>query len=145
MLLVEAKAHHGELSSSGKKLPDPRSVNSQRNHEKIGNAIREASDALNTIHPGFALSRDRCYQLSNRFAWAWKVASLGVPVVLVYLGIEDAPDWEHRFGSAASWEQTLAAHGRGIIPEDIWGKIIDTGPAPVIPLIRTAKLDWKIH
>ena len=24
--------------------------------------------------------------MSNRFAWAWKLADLGVPVVLVYLG-----------------------------------------------------------
>jgi hypothetical protein len=34
----------------------------------------------------WALSRDWCYQMSIRFAWAWKLAGLGKPVILIYLG-----------------------------------------------------------
>ena len=41
----------------------------------------------------WGLSRDDHYQLSNRFAWCWKLATLGIPVVLTAArqreGIED--------------------------------------------------------
>jgi hypothetical protein len=40
----------------------------------------------------FHISRDNRYQMSNRFAWSWKLASVGVPVVLVYLGFVGAAD-----------------------------------------------------
>jgi len=42
------------------------------------------------------LSRDSLYQLANRFAWAWKIASLGVPVALVYLGFIAADQMKGR-------------------------------------------------
>ena len=48
--------------------------------------MSEANQALNQTLPGWALSSKRHYQLSNRFAWAWKLADLRLPVVLVYLG-----------------------------------------------------------
>ena len=50
MLLVEAKAHDRELSSSSK--PEPTTPNGMKNHEKIGAAIKQASADLNRIEPG---------------------------------------------------------------------------------------------
>ena len=44
LLLVEAKAHAGELSPAGKALP--RTPNGWRNHERIGAAITEANEGL---------------------------------------------------------------------------------------------------
>jgi hypothetical protein len=53
----------------------------------IHSTIQEAGFALSK-QTGFtwALSRDWCYQMSNRFAWAWKLAEFGKPVILIYRG-----------------------------------------------------------
>lgn len=92
LLLVEAKAHENELSYSGKSPPGA-SPNSQRNHQQIGQTIAEANTRLELLtENAWGISRDTHYQLSNRFAWAWKLASLGVPVVLVYLGFLNAAE-----------------------------------------------------
>ena len=92
LLLVEAKAHAAELSPAGKALP--RTPNGWRNHQRIGAAIVEANEGLWLASGGpWELSRDSHYQMSNRFAWAWKLASLGVPAVLVYLGFLNAVEW----------------------------------------------------
>ncbi len=83
LLLVEAKAHDKELSQAGKSQPT--TSNGQMNHRHIGLAIEQATSGLNGALEGWAISRDSHYQLSNRFAWTWKLATLGVPVILVYL------------------------------------------------------------
>jgi hypothetical protein len=90
LLLVEAKAHHGELETCGKSL---KSNSNPENHQKIGESIGEANRALNAITPGFKLSRDAFYQISNRIAWGWRLASLGVSVTLLYLGFLQDPYW----------------------------------------------------
>jgi hypothetical protein len=95
VLLVEAKAHHRELGEeeAGKRLKPPFSAAALRNHVRIGACIEEASIALasETGRP-WALARDHHYQMSNRFAWAWKLTELGVPVILVYLGFLGCDD-----------------------------------------------------
>jgi hypothetical protein len=53
----------------------------------IHSTIQEAGLALSEqTGLTWALSRDWCYQMSNRFAWAWKLVELGKPVILIYLG-----------------------------------------------------------
>jgi hypothetical protein len=68
-LLIEAKAHDGELQKeeAGKALTFPVSANSMRNHVTIGACLEEASIALadETGRP-WALARDHHYQMSNR-------------------------------------------------------------------------------
>jgi len=88
LLLVEAKAHDKELSEAGKSQST--TDNSKKNHDRIGIAIEQANTGLNSVLNGWALSRDSHYQLSNRFAWSWKLTNLGMPVVLVYLGFLNA-------------------------------------------------------
>lgn len=44
----------------------------------------------------WAISRDSRYQKSNRFAWACKLAGLGLPVVLMYLGFVRADEMRDR-------------------------------------------------
>ncbi len=82
VLLVEAKAHRSELDeeTGGKVLKDGASEASRRNHERIGKAIDEANVGLRTLTRtrSWALRRDSCYQMANRFAWAWKLVDLGV-------------------------------------------------------------------
>jgi hypothetical protein len=143
LLLVEAKAHRGELSVTGK--DDPDGENGERNHEKIAEAIKGAEQGLNGVLPGWALSRDSHYQLCNRFAWAWKLASMGVPVVLVYLGFLNAWDMDDGsrtlFKTPDDWRGSLLKHAAGVVPEAAWEQRLDVGGTPLIPIIRSAEVE----
>ena len=140
LLLVEAKAHANELDLKGKRLDRNASVNSQENHKQIGQVIVEASESLTSATElAWGLSRDHHYQLSNRFAWSWKLASLGIPVVLLYLGFLSAQDMADRgplFRSEAEWTQTLTEHSRGTVDETCWGEWLDIAGTPFIALIK---------
>ena len=135
IVIVEAKAHWDELKVEGK---DPKS--NKKNHERIGNAIQEANTSLGK---GWNLSRDSHYQLANRFAWSWKLAQLGIPVVLVYLGFLHATEMNDPFLTPEDWEKCLLAHADGIVPKKAWGSILQPGKAPLIPLIRA--VDFNIN
>lgn len=148
LLLFEAKAHSAELSlEDRKRLESTASANSQRNHVQITACLREASNALNALHPdpnpGWQLSTESHYQLANRFAWAWKLAALGVPVVLVYLGFLHATemaDLGAPFADAAEWEQPVRWYSRSSVPEDIWNTRLLVGDVPMYAFIRSLKL-----
>ena len=135
LLLVEAKAHSAELGESGSF-----SSGNPGNRERIRLAITEATAGLQTATQGpWKLSPDSHYQLSNRFAWSWKLASLGIPVILLYLGFLNAEDMADRgqvFGSAGQWETSLRAHSEGVVDNRCWGQWIDIDGVPLIPLIR---------
>jgi hypothetical protein len=136
IILVEAKAHEHEFSKAGKRAPSTQ--NGCRNDAQIGDAIAEANTALGGKDAGWGLSRDRNYQLSNRFAWAWKLASLGVPVVLLYLGFLNAKEMgEGAFKTPADWERCLQDHAKGIVPDTVWGKPVDVRGTPLWPLIAS--------
>ena len=141
LLLVEAKAHKDELNWKGKSLKRDPSLGTIENHDRIGEAISEASAELHRVTKGpWNLSRDSRYQLANRFAWSWKLASLGIPVVLVYLGFLNAQDMADRgeiFGSDADWEQAVREYGEGVVDNDCWGQWLDVEGIPFLPLIRT--------
>ncbi|WP_432670549.1 hypothetical protein [Flavobacterium sp. SM2513] len=85
---VEVKAHCDELEKEckGKHLATNASKNSIMNHEQIGSAISQAKIEISKTISSIAISRDNCYQLSNRIAYAWWLANQVVPVVLIYLG-----------------------------------------------------------
>ena len=138
LLLVEAKAHAEELSPAGKSPPS--TPNGWRNHERIGDAIAEAAAGLSAAtRSSWAISRDSHYQLSNRFAWAWKLASLGIPVALVYLGFLDAVEMTDRgqpFRSEDELTSVLMDHGDGIVDQKSWGEWHDIGGTPMIPVVR---------
>jgi hypothetical protein len=132
LLLVEAKAHAVALDLRGKRLNRAASLNSQENHKQIGWAIAKASDGLaSTTGKPWGLSRDHHYQLSNRFAWSWKLASLGIPVVLLYLGFLNAQDMaEPLFRSEAEWTRAIRDHCRSAVDERCWGEWLDFAGVP---------------
>jgi hypothetical protein len=134
LILVEAKAHDQELEVAGK------SPGNTDNHGQIERAIEEADHGLNGICPGWAISCESHYQLANRFAWAWKIASLGVPVVLVYLGFLNADEMGSPFVSAAAWERVVRSYSRGIVPEGIWERSLSVGGTPLVAAIRSLNL-----
>jgi len=99
LVMVEAKAHAGELNPN-----DCCGAQNEQNRQRLDDAIRLANQKLGE---GWKLSTDSRYQLSNRFAWAWKLASLGVPVVLVYLGFLNASEMNQPFATHEAWERCL--------------------------------------
>ena len=135
LLLVEAKAHSAELGESGSF-----SSGNPGNRERMRLAITEAAAGLQAATGGpWDLSPHSHYQLSNRFAWSWKLASLGIPVVLLYLGFLNAVDMADRgqvFDSAGQWERSLRDHSEGVVDNRCWGQWIDLNGVPLLPLIR---------
>lgn len=143
LLLIEAKAHDEELNaeSSGKRLDKNASARSIRNHASIGQAIAEANTEL-VIETGFpwTLDRDSHYQISNRFAWSWKLTALGFPVVLVYLGFLDADEMSDRgvpFSYHGAWEALVRSHNALGVPAEVWGQKLWLNGQVFVPLIRS--------
>jgi hypothetical protein len=141
LVLVEAKAHADELEIAGKPFT-PGQTNGE-NHARIATAIQEANDDLNTILPGWNLSRDSHYQLSNRFAWSWKIASLGVPVVLVYLAFLNADEMPSPFRTAGEWAEAVQACSAGRVPAGAWGSTMMIRGTPFLPLLRTVDVRFE--
>ena len=147
LLLVEAKAHTNELETEGKTLREKPSRNSEANHKQIGKAIAEASIGLGGQHLGWNLSCSSHYQLANRFAWAWKLASINIPVVLVYLGFLGATemrDHGQSFVDCSDWTRILLNHARNCVPDQAWGRRISVGRCSIKPLIRVWKQNLSI-
>jgi len=148
LLLIEAKAHDAELRNEERGKPlgaeDGKgvSIDSRRNHVKIGACIQDASLALSEqTQLVWALSRDWNYQMANRFTWAWKLAELGIPVILVYLGFIGCE--EMRKGSAQrpitdkeDWQHMVHAHCQLLLPREVWNQEWSVHSQSFIPLIR---------
>jgi len=150
LLLIEAKAHDVELriEERGKPLKGVAggqvSMNSRLNHERIGSAIQEASRLMSTSSgQPWALSRDLHYQMSNRFAWSCKLAELGIPVVVVYLGFLRADEMNAGKQSAFSchdeWEALVRKHSAPLFAPTFWGQSINIAGTDLIPLIRSVE------
>jgi hypothetical protein len=151
ILLIEAKAHAQELikeETGRKNIQPPVSGSARRNLLRIDWAIRDASIALSedTGLP-WALSRDWDYQMSNRFAWSWKLAELGIPVVLVYLGFLKANDMskpgEVPFAHADAWSTLVSSHSASLFPSEVWGRRWSVNGVPFIPLVRSLEVPLK--
>jgi hypothetical protein len=149
LLLVEAKAHRSELSKSGKTLKKGAREASRWNHDQIKTKITEASSKLGGSGAGWNLTCDTHYQLSNRFAWSWKLASMGMSVVLVYLGFLHADEMADRgapFASADKWRDAVFEYAEGIVPEQAWGgSLIQTSGKPFRALIKAMEVDFRVH
>jgi hypothetical protein len=149
LLLVEAKAHKMELlkEAGGRRLAADASAERKASHETIGTAIDLARLGLGAATQlSWQISRDSHYQMSNRFAWAWKLAELNVPVVLVYLGFIRANDMsksgEVPFADAAAWEAAVLSHSAPLFPAEVWGQRLSVNRLPFIPLIRSREVLW---
>jgi hypothetical protein len=139
LILVEAKAHEAEL------VDDQCGATNRDNLQQIEKALGEATIAWNALAPGFALSANTHYQLGNRFAFAWKLAKMGVPVVLVYLGFIDAQ--EMKIGDRVllkdhtQWRRCVLTRSEGVVPDGVWDKTFHVDGTPLTVLIRSAVVD----
>lgn len=151
LLLVEAKAHHAEIKDSANK----KEINAD-NRAKIEGALDKASDELSAITKlSFKLERGDYYQLSNRFAWSWKLAEQGIPVVLVYLGFINA--YEMNYGGRKLFtdhddfvEAMTTGEPAKIVDPDVWGKKLDIPSengekTPFIALLKSMEFEPKIY
>lgn len=163
LLLIEAKAHDEELNKEAggriirKIVVDPNRAtvderrrqrsedNRAASHGLIKQAIEEASVGLQQLTAlPCNISRDNCYQMSNRFAWAWKLTQLDTPVVLVYLGFLDATDMKedgNPFADHGDWERLVKSHSARLFPAEVWGRRWGEGRATFIPLIQSRTID----
>ncbi len=147
LLLVEAKAHDAELRNEerGKPLADHASDDSRRNHDHIDLAIRAANVFLSDeTKLTWSLSRDSHYQMSNRFALAWKLTELGIPVILAYLGFISCEEMgkgekQRPVSSQEEWEEMVRVHSRPLFPDEVWNRELRVCGQSLIPIIRT----WK--
>jgi hypothetical protein len=141
LILVEAKAHHGEFAD------DRCGATNRANFTRIQEALSEANGAWNAIIPGFSLSADSKYQLSNRFAFAWKVASLGIPVVLIYLGFLNADDMSgyQLLTSHENWESCVKTGGESHVPASVWNRTFRINETPLTVSIRSATVNVRVE
>jgi len=155
LVLVEAKANHPELDNGPKTpfrlsaeqvrrlSPAQQAAAEQRSREnlvRIDSALAEATQALAATFPGIRLGRDEDYQLSNRVAFAWKIASQGIPVVLIYLGFTgDGAFGDRQLRDSNDWESAFRRHLATIGSPDFLERRIETVRAPLWVLLRAKK------
>lgn len=136
LVLAEAKAHVEEFTNEA---AGQRTGAHPENVATINAAIGEARDALAKLAPKVAISREHWYQLSNRIAFAWKLASEGIATALIYVGFT-GDEGMARVGeplrSSRHWRETIALTEE-VLPADIWEREIDCGAAPLWLLIRS--------
>jgi len=143
ILLVEAKAHWDELDkeSHEKSLKKEASTDSIKNHDKIAEAINEANTFIKKTHPQLNISRDNCYQLSNRIANAWWLANHGIPVVLVYVGFLNCNDMDYNnrklFKTDDDWQTCFNEHAKKIGIDTITNKWVDCGASKFITICKS--------
>jgi len=140
LLLIEAKAHAAELKVEGKTPVQANSRNSADNDEQIRGAIAEAAGQLAALGYPTHISADSHYQLSNRLAFTWKLASLGVPTVLIYLGFlgDTGLGGEFRpFFSHDEWKGVLTEHAHEIRAEGLLDTHFVVGDTPAWVLVRS--------
>jgi hypothetical protein len=147
LLLIEAKAHEKELikSAVGRQLTEDDSTERKESHVTIGAAIELARTGLEAATQlKWQISRDSHYQMSNRFAWSWKLTDLGIPVVLVYLGFLKANDMskpgEVPFTDAGAWEAVVRSCSEPLFPGEVWNRRWWVNGVPLVPLIRSLEL-----
>lgn len=139
LVLVEAKAHDGEMHRDGK---DP---GNSENDKRISAAVAEANNALGGLQAGWGLCTNNNYQLCNRFAWAWKIASLGIPVILVYLGFLDADEMGNgAFRTPDVWRSCLLEHAQGVVPAAAWEQRQSVDGSWFVPVIRAARVSATV-
>jgi hypothetical protein len=80
--------------------------------------------------------------MSNRFAWSWRLAELGYPVVLVYLGFLNALEMADRgapLDNHHHWEDLVRKHSENLCPPTIWGHSIEVNGRSIVSLIRSVE------
>jgi hypothetical protein len=83
--------------------------------------------------------------LSNRFAFAWKLATMGIPVILVYLGFLNCQEMVKRaiLTDHDHWRDAVIERSKGVIPEAAWNRTHDIDGTPLTVLIVSAEVEIR--
>lgn len=145
ILLVEAKAHKGELKKDKQKISKKPSDGTVANLEHIITAIAEANTKIENEISGICLSTENCYQFSNRVAHAWWLANQGIPVVLMYLGFLNVDDLNEDnkknkyklFASPEDWKTCFINHTKIVGANELIDKTVDCGKGTFVTICRS--------
>lgn len=140
LVLVEAKANWRELDTTGKRKRANATANSCENHKRIGTAIEEARAGWWLLDKRVSITRDSHYQLANRLAFTWKLASLGIPIVLVYLGFtgdEGIRDAGNEFANDADWQTAFGEYAKHTVPLNLFDRRLIVGATPMWLISRS--------
>jgi hypothetical protein len=144
LVLVEAKARISELRSDGKKSSKRSQPEAQKrsddNDERIGKAISEAMSFLKHQNPKIHLCKYENYQFCNRIAFSWKLASMGIPVVLVYLGFLGDTGFTDRIFTKERWTQSVREKTEKNFPFELWAEEIRCGAGSFWFLVESKKV-----
>lgn len=135
LVILEAKAYVREFTSgaSGQRGKNV------KNREQIKKAIQQACNDLSRHAAGVKISSDSWYQFSNRIAFAWKLASQGIPTALIYLGFVG----DKGIGGADllrdhnHWRETVINSTRDIFPASLWELPLDINGTSLLFLVRS--------
>ncbi len=133
LVLVEAKAHAGEFSDKGKYKNLHASDNSDNNTDRIKKVLSDVNVRLSSSTNGsLCLSTEYYYQFGNRIAFAWKLASMGIPVGLIYLGfLGDIKISKTAFMNREGWMTTFRpCLEKCGFPEEKLGQAMYCGKSP---------------
>jgi hypothetical protein len=140
VIMVEAKAHLSELEQQ-----DRCTSENVDNRCKIAEAILEAAKSMELPEPRKTQALDEHYQFRNRLTWAHRLASHGVPVVLVYLGFTNDPCWPSDPFLRNAWGAKVEKYAEGILPgtldcgtfsfnrDKLWFRTVEVPVAEVCP------------
>lgn len=134
LILVEAKAHEAELERGAKRPDRAASAHSKENHEHIAQAIAGARRGYATLGHDVLIGVESHYQLSNRLAYAWKLAQMGVPTVLIYLGFVGDRPWDDGlvpFKDQSHWDKCVRAYFDEIGAGQLLGCVLTVAEVPV--------------
>lgn len=140
LVLVEAKAHSDEFDCGPKSRPDANNPRSVENHDRIENAILEANFALSQQAFRPSISCDHCYQLSNRIAFAWKLASMGITIGLIFLGFTGDREIKKEglhFSDDSHWQRAFGEYSAASFPLELVGRSIPCGAASFFVLSQS--------
>jgi len=137
LVLVEAKANWPELGTGGKSIAENASDNSRANHARIGAAIEEACVGWRLLDDRVFISRDSHYQLANRLAFTWKLASLGIPVVLLYIGFTGKDGIRKPFADDANWQDAFGKYTENTVPIELFDKRLEVESTPMWLISRS--------
>lgn len=142
LVLVEAKAYVREFTEGAR----GHGSGNEQNATRIAAAIEEARFGLSRHGPGVRISSDAWYQFSNRIAWAWKLASLGVPTVLVYLGFtRDEGIASDPLKNDDHWRDVVISNTEHVFPASLWDCSLNVQGTPLWFLLRSRACVRQSH
>ena len=80
------------------------------------------------------------------YKWSWKLASLGIPVVLMYVGFLNAREMQDAgepLHSYDDWTNKMRSYCVDTVDKTCWNKRLDVDGTPLLPLLRVVEQPFE--